>query len=84
MAGLVKLTADLKALRRAPGQMGEVKTIRVGTELAYLDESWSDLGFDVGSKFSKFLSLLVSSLFLCVRSFFNIRPLLTYVLSFYT
>lgn len=35
--------------------MGQVKTIRVGTEKAYLNDSWSYLGFDASSKFSLFL-----------------------------
>lgn len=30
--------------------MGTVKTIRVGTEKAYLNDSWSYLGFDASSK----------------------------------
>lgn len=50
VTGLVKLVADLKQLRPAPGQMGEVKTIQVGTEKAYLNDSWSYLGFDASSK----------------------------------
>ncbi|KAI8944722.1 heme peroxidase [Xylaria longipes] len=49
MVGLVKLAADLKQLRPAPGQMGQVKTIRVGTEKAYLNDSWSYLGFDAST-----------------------------------
>ncbi|KAI3317044.1 heme peroxidase [Xylariaceae sp. AK1471] len=49
MVGLVKLTADLKKLRPAPGQMGLVKTIRVGSEKAYLNDSWSYLGFDAST-----------------------------------
>lgn len=52
ISGLVTLAAGLKQLRPAPGQMGQVKTIRVGTEKAYLNESWSYLGFDASSKFS--------------------------------
>jgi hypothetical protein len=52
LVGLVKLTADLKKLRPAPGQMGQVKTIRIGSETAYLNDSWSYLGFDASSKFS--------------------------------
>jgi cytochrome P450 len=51
VTGLIKLVADLKELRPAPGQMGLVKTIRVGTEKAYLNDSWSYLGFDASSKF---------------------------------
>ncbi|KAL7952081.1 heme peroxidase [Trichoderma barbatum] len=49
MTGLVKLAADLKQLRPAPGQMGQVKTIHVGTEKAYLNETWSYLGFDAST-----------------------------------
>jgi hypothetical protein len=54
VVGLVKLTADLKQLRPAPGAMGLVKTIRVGSEKAYLNDSWSYLGFDASSKFTLF------------------------------
>ncbi|KAH6886177.1 heme peroxidase [Thelonectria olida] len=49
VTGLVRLVADLKELRPAPGQMGQVKTIRVGTEKAYLNDSWSYLGFDAST-----------------------------------
>jgi linoleate 10R-lipoxygenase len=49
LVGLVKLTADLKKLRPAPGQMGQVKTIRIGSETAYLNDSWSYLGFDAST-----------------------------------
>ncbi|KAM0454878.1 hypothetical protein ACHAPV_008252 [Trichoderma viride] len=49
ISGLVTLAAGLKQLRPAPGQMGQVKTIRVGTEKAYLNESWSYLGFDAST-----------------------------------
>ncbi|KAL7621367.1 hypothetical protein AAE478_008688 [Parahypoxylon ruwenzoriense] len=49
IAGLVKLVADLKGLRPAPGQMGQVKTIQVGAEKAYLNDSWSYLGFDAST-----------------------------------
>ncbi|TDZ65292.1 Psi-producing oxygenase A [Colletotrichum trifolii] len=49
ITGLVKLVAGLKQLRPAPGQMGTVKTIRVGTEKAYLNDSWSYLGFDAST-----------------------------------
>lgn len=51
IVGLIKLVADLKELRPAPGAMGQVKTIRVGTEKAYLNDSWSYLSFDANSKF---------------------------------
>lgn len=47
---MVKLAAGLKQLRPAPGQMGQVKTIRVGSEKAYLNDSWSYLGLDASSK----------------------------------
>lgn len=50
LTGLVKLVADLKQLRPAPGLMGQVKTIRVGSEKAYLNDSWSYLAFDASSK----------------------------------
>ncbi|KAL7919043.1 heme peroxidase [Trichoderma austrokoningii] len=49
VTGLVTLAAGLNQLRPAPGQMGEVKTIRVGTEKAYLNETWSYLGFDAST-----------------------------------
>ncbi|UNI17111.1 hypothetical protein JDV02_003487 [Purpureocillium takamizusanense] len=49
ITGLVKLVANLKQLRPAPGQMGLVKTIRVGSEKAYLNDSWSYLGFDAST-----------------------------------
>ena len=49
LTGLVKLAAGLKNLRPAPGEMGKVKTIRVGSEKAYLNDSWSCLGFDASS-----------------------------------
>ena len=52
MTGLVTLVADLKQLRPAPGQMGVMKTIRVGTENAYLNDSWSSLGSDASSEFT--------------------------------
>jgi linoleate 10R-lipoxygenase len=60
ITGMVKLAAGLKKLRPAPGQMGQVKTIRVGGEKAYLNDSWSYLGFDASSKLTP--SLLPSSL----------------------
>ncbi|KAI0110077.1 heme peroxidase [Daldinia grandis] len=49
LGGLVKLAADLKQLRPAPGQMGQVKTIQVGTDRVYLNDSWSYLGFDAST-----------------------------------
>lgn len=56
IVGLVKLVAGLKGLRPAPGQMGVVKTIRVGSEKAYLNDSWSYLSFDASSMSSTLLS----------------------------
>lgn len=64
VTGLIKLVADLKELRPAPGQMGTVKTIQVGTEKAYLNDSWSYLGFDASSKFSV-LVCVVMVLMMC-------------------
>ncbi|KAI1259137.1 heme peroxidase [Xylariaceae sp. FL1019] len=49
LGGLVKLAADLKNLRPAPGQMGQVKTIRVGSDKVYLNDSWSYLCFDAST-----------------------------------
>ncbi|KAK0716063.1 heme peroxidase [Lasiosphaeris hirsuta] len=49
IVGLIKLAAGLKNLRPAPGEMGLVKTIRVGSEKAYLNDSWSYLGFDAST-----------------------------------
>ncbi|ROT36144.1 heme peroxidase [Sodiomyces alkalinus F11] len=46
VTGLVKLVADLKGLRPAPGKMGEVKTVSIGGEKSYLNDSWSYLSFD--------------------------------------
>ncbi|KHN98764.1 heme peroxidase [Metarhizium album ARSEF 1941] len=43
VVGLVKLSAGLKQLRPAPGAMGQVKTIRVGSDKLYLNDSWSYL-----------------------------------------
>lgn len=50
--GLIKLVAKLKNLRPAPGEMGVVKTITVGSEKAYLNDSWSYLGPYASSKSS--------------------------------
>ncbi|KAI0167087.1 heme peroxidase [Hypoxylon sp. FL1284] len=49
LTGLVKLVADLKQLRPAPDEMGQVKTIQVGADKAYLNDSWSYLGFDAST-----------------------------------
>ena len=49
ISGLVKLAAGLKELRPAPGTMGMVKSIVVGTERCYLNESWSYLTFEAST-----------------------------------
>ncbi|KAI0404808.1 heme peroxidase [Xylaria palmicola] len=49
VVGVIKLAADLKQLRPAPGGMGQVRTIHVGTETAYLNDSWSYLAFDAST-----------------------------------
>jgi linoleate 10R-lipoxygenase len=49
VTGLVKLVADLKKLRPAPGQMGEVKTIQVGFEKVFLNDSWSHLAHNAST-----------------------------------
>ncbi|RYP00278.1 hypothetical protein DL763_000889 [Monosporascus cannonballus] len=49
MTGLVKLVAGLKELRPAPGIMGQVKSIVVGTEKCYLNDSWSWLTFETST-----------------------------------
>ncbi|KAF5138262.1 Psi-producing oxygenase A [Metarhizium anisopliae] len=41
VTGLVKLCAGLSQLRPAPGAMGQAKTIRVGDDKFYLNDSWS-------------------------------------------
>lgn len=49
--GLIKVVAGLKNLRPAPGDMGLLKAIQVGTERCYLNDNWSWLAFDPSSKF---------------------------------
>lgn len=51
IAGLVKLAAGLKDLRPAPGAMGQVKTINVGFDRIFLNDSWSYFAFNVNSKY---------------------------------
>ncbi|KAF2265211.1 heme peroxidase [Lojkania enalia] len=46
IVSMVKVCAELKDLRRAPGPMGLCKYIMVGTERCYLNDSWSWLTFD--------------------------------------
>ncbi|PHH68129.1 hypothetical protein CDD83_6231 [Cordyceps sp. RAO-2017] len=49
LTGLIKLAAGLGELRPAPGPAGQVKRIRVGPEMLYLNDSWSDLAFCISS-----------------------------------
>ena len=49
ITGMVKIAAGLKELRPAPGTMGMVKSIVVGTERCYLNESWSYLAFEAST-----------------------------------
>ncbi|MCJ1387116.1 hypothetical protein MMC17_010245 [Xylographa soralifera] len=49
IVGLVKLSAGLKDLRPASSQAGTVKKIQVGTEMCYLNDSWSYLSFDAST-----------------------------------
>lgn len=46
VVSLVRISAELKNLRPAPGGMGNLKSIMVGTERCYLNDSWSWLTFD--------------------------------------
>ena len=47
---MVRVAAFMKNLRSAPGPMGEVKTINVGVEKIYLNDSWSYFAFNANSK----------------------------------
>jgi linoleate 10R-lipoxygenase len=49
LTGLIKLAANLKGLRKAPGQQGEVKTINVGGEKIYLNDNWSYFAFNTNT-----------------------------------
>jgi hypothetical protein len=51
VVSIVKVLAGLKNLRTAPAEMGALKSINVGTEKVYLNDSWSWLTFDPTSKF---------------------------------
>lgn len=51
VVSLVRISAELKNLRPAPGGMGNLKSIMVDTERCYLNDSWSWLTFDPTSKF---------------------------------
>lgn len=50
VVSLIKICAGLKHLRPAPGDMGVLKQITIGTERCYLNDSWSYLTFDPTSK----------------------------------
>jgi hypothetical protein len=43
---LIKLVAGLKNLQAAPGNMGALKSIQVGTDRCYLTSDWANLTFD--------------------------------------
>ncbi|KAK0106849.1 hypothetical protein ONS95_003571 [Cadophora gregata] len=43
---LLKVVASLKNLRPAPGEMGILKIVTIGTERCYLDDTWTNLTFD--------------------------------------
>ncbi|KAH6722642.1 heme peroxidase [Leptodontidium sp. MPI-SDFR-AT-0119] len=47
---LLKIVASLKNLRPAPGEMGTLKAVTIGTERCYLDDTWSNLTFDPTSE----------------------------------
>ncbi|KAH7407996.1 heme peroxidase [Cadophora sp. MPI-SDFR-AT-0126] len=47
---LLKVVASLKNLRPAPGEMGVLKTVTIGAERCYLDDTWTNLTFDPTSK----------------------------------
>ncbi|KAI1820639.1 linoleate diol synthase [Xylaria intraflava] len=49
IVNVLKIAADLKNLRPAPGQMGVVKTVNVGGQELYLNDSWSYLAFDAST-----------------------------------
>ncbi|TVY84744.1 Psi-producing oxygenase A [Lachnellula suecica] len=55
LTGMVKLAAGLRNLRPAPGEMGVLKQIRVGTDRCYLNDNWSYLTFDPTSKLLSYL-----------------------------
>lgn len=49
---LLKVVAGLKNLRPAPGTMGTLKSIFIGTERSYLTSDWAELTFDPTSMLS--------------------------------
>lgn len=51
ITALIKVTANLKNLRPAPGIMGAMKSIRQGTDKWYLNDSWSHLTTHPTSKY---------------------------------
>lgn len=50
VVSLIRICAGLKNLRPAPGDMGALKHIMLGTERCYLNDSWSYMTFDPTSK----------------------------------
>lgn len=46
VSSLIKVVAGLKELRAAPGDMGVLKSIQIGTERSYLTSDWAELTFD--------------------------------------
>jgi hypothetical protein len=50
VVAFVRIVAGLKNARPAPGEMGTLKNITIGTERSYLNDSWSFLSADPTSK----------------------------------
>lgn len=68
---LLKVVAGLKNLRPAPGTMGTLKSIFIGTERSYLTSDWAELTFDPTSMLSTPLGFFFFVLFF---SFFSFIP----------
>ena len=60
VTALVKLSATLKNLRTAPGEMGMLRKVQIGFDRYYLTDDWSNLTFDPTSKFRPPLYLTTS------------------------
>ncbi|KAK4460577.1 Psi-producing oxygenase A [Cladorrhinum samala] len=60
---LIKFVAGLKNLRPAPGEMGNIKSIRLGSDSReyFLNDTWSHLSFDPSSKCLSFQGIKVIS-----------------------
>lgn len=67
---LLKVVAGLKNLRPAPGTMGTLKSIFIGTERSYLTSDWAELTFDPTSMLSTPPSFFLRPFF----SFFSFIP----------